>query len=154
MSSTKNTKKSTLKKFFSPKRIIYVALTVCLLLAMFIPRTSGGTNYPLQKGNQVLDDLSGSQERFDAAVQENNDRFQAFVNESLRMREEYMETKRDAAYTFSYYDGIRRHFPSEIATLKSRLANAPEDKKPTIEAKIAEKQALFDEAYAFFAENE
>lgn len=154
MSSNENTKKSTLKKFFSPKRIVYLAMSVVLLLFMLFPSTNGGVNYPLQKGNQILDDLSGSQDRFDAAVQDNNDRYVAFVNESLRLREDYMETKHEEAYEVFYYQRIRRHLPTEISTLKSRLTNASEEDKPAIEAKIAEKQKLLDEALAYFAENE
>ena len=148
--SKKETKTEKAKKFLTWSRIVYMAGTFIILLVLLIPWTNGGPNYPLQKGTQMVDDLSGSKERYEEFKTTAQDNFTAFVNESIRTYDDIYATESDYWNEYHAHKRVLKTYPVDIGTLECTLLNASEEDKPAIEAKIAEKKARLAEAQAYF----
>lgn len=148
--SKKETKTEKAKKFLTWSRIAYMAGTFIILLVLLIPWTNGGPNYPLQKGTQMVDDLSGAKERQEEYASTVQDNFVAFVNESIRTSDAIYDAESEYWNEYHSNKKIIKHYPVEISTLESTLLNASDEDKPRIQAKIDEKKAALSKAQAYF----
>lgn len=146
----KSSKTKSVAKFLTWSKLIGLALSVICLIILFIPSTSGDTNYPGQKLPQMIDDLTGAKERQEEYKENLSDNFQALVNEGLRTSDEIFESESDYWNEYHSYKKIIKHYPVEISTLESTLLNASDEDKPRIQAKIDEMNAKLSEAQAYF----
>lgn len=151
----KTSKTKKVVKFLTWSKLIGLALSVICLIILFIPSTSddGNSDYPAQKFPQMIDELTGAEERQNEYTQTIKDNFQALVNEGLRTSDEMFESESDYWNEYHSYKKIIKHYPVEISTLESTLLNASDEDKPAIQAKIDEMNAKLSEAKAYFENN-
>lgn len=149
--SKKETKTEKAKKFLTWSRIIYMAGSIIILIVLFIPWTNGEPSYPLQKGTQLVDDLSGSKEEFEEYKTNVSDNFTALVNEGLRSSEEIYQAESDYWNEYHSNKSIIKHYPADISMLEGTLMyTTDESERQILQAKIDKKKAALAEAQAYF----